>query len=160
MRAGLDAQGMQKRELRMRRRNGRGRAFTIVEVIVIVVILGIIAAVVAPRLLNKVGDSKRSVAKSNAAAISMAMQNYALDCGMPEPGSPITILMERPSNVEEGVWKGPYMNNEDELRDPWGNYFILVVPGNFNVDYDIVSYGKNGQPGGEGEDEDIIHGKR
>ena len=143
----------------MRRKQAR-RAFTIIEVIVIVVILGVIAAVVAPRLLGRVGDSKQAVARSNAASLFTAMQTYASDCGMPESGAPISILMERPSNVDEGVWKGPYMNNDNDLRDPWGNYFVLIVPGNFNVDFDIVSYGKDGQAGGEGENADIVHGKR
>lgn len=126
----------------------------------IVVILGIIAAVIAPRLLGRVGESRKSVAKNNAASLFTAMQLYVSDCGMPEPGAPITILWERPSNVDESRWKGPYVQNIDDLRDPWGNFFVLVVPGNVNVDFDIVSYGQDGQPGGEGENEDIIHGKR
>ncbi|HYE61195.1 MAG TPA: type II secretion system major pseudopilin GspG [Phycisphaerales bacterium] len=140
-------------------RNTR-RAFTIIEVIVIVVIIGVIAAVVTPRLFSKVTESKKSMAQSNAATLFQAMQTYSLDCGMPEPGSSIRILLERPSNVDEGAWKGPYVQNENDLKDPWGNYFNLVVPGQFNVDFDIVSYGKDGQPDGEGENEDIISGKR
>jgi general secretion pathway protein G len=136
------------------------RAFTIIEVIVIVVILGVIAAFVAPRLIGRVSDSKKAMAKNNAASLFTTMQLYAQDCGMPEPGAPITVLTERPSNVDESAWKGPYLQNENDLKDPWGNFFVLVVPGNVNVDFDIVSYGKDGQQGGEGENEDIVHGKR
>jgi general secretion pathway protein G len=143
-----------------RSRSGGRSGFTIIEVIVIVVILGILAAVIGPRLLGRVGDSRKSVAKANAASLFTAMQLYANDCGMPEPGAPITILVERPSNVDETLWKGPYVQNENDLRDPWGNYFMLIVPGNVNADFDIVSYGKDGQPGGSDENEDIIHGKR
>jgi general secretion pathway protein G len=136
------------------------RGFTIIEVIVIVVILGIIAAVIAPRLLNRVGQSKQAVAKSNAEAIAQAVTAYMLDCGAPEPGATLSILMERPASVAEGAWKGPYLNNSDQLRDPWGNEYHLVVPGQVNVDFDIVSYGKDGQQNGEGENADIINGKR
>jgi general secretion pathway protein G len=132
------------------------RAFTIVEVIVIVVILGIIAAVIAPRLLSRVSESKRAVAASNASSLATAMKTFIVDCGMPEPGASITILSERPGNVEEKSWKGPYVDNPDQLKDPWGNLFVLVVPGQKNVDFDIVSYGKDGQPGGADEAEDVV----
>jgi len=143
-----------------RKNNVIRRGFTIIEVIVIMVILGVIAAVIAPRLLSRVGQSRQTVAKTNAESLARAMSGYALDCGMPDAGSPITILMERPASVAEGAWKGPYVNNPDELRDPWGNEFQLVIPGQINVDFDIVSYGKDGQSGGEGENADIVNGKR
>src|SRR4051812_39360198 len=110
-----------------RRMSGRA-GFTIIEVIVIVVILGVIAAVIAPRLLSRVGQSKRAVAASNAASIATAMKLYAADCGMPEPGASLTILVERPGNIEEKSWNGPYVDNADALKDPWNNPFVLVVP--------------------------------
>ncbi len=145
--------------MKSRTRNLR-RGFTIIEVIVIVVILGVIAAVVAPRLLGRIGQSRQAVAKTNAAALATAMNTYIIDCGMPPDGSQITILMERPSNVDANVWKGPYMPNADSLRDPWGNLYVLTIPGQVNVDFDIVSYGSDGQPGGEGEAADVIYGKK
>jgi len=143
-------------------RNARNtrRAFTIIEVIVIVVILGVIAAVIAPRLLSRVGQSKQAVAKSNASSLATAVSLFIADCGAPPEGSPITILTERPSNIEEGAWKGPYVQSADALRDPWGNLFVLVVPGQINVDFDILSYGADAQPGGEGESADIVNGQR
>ena len=143
-----------------RKNNVVRRGFTIIEVIVIVVILGVIAAVIAPRLLSRVGQSRQAVAKTNAESLARAMSGYALDCGMPDAGAPLTVLLERPASVAEGAWKGPYVNNPDELRDPWGNEFQLVIPGQVNFDFDIVSYGKDGQPGGEGENSDIVNGKR
>lgn len=139
----------------------RGRsAFTIIEVIVIVVILGVIAAVIAPRLLSRVGQSKQAVAASNAASLATAMKLYIADCGVPESGASIMILVERPSNVEENTWKGPYVDNADALKDPWGNLYNLVIPGIVNADFDIVSYGKDGQAGGDGENADIVNGKK
>jgi general secretion pathway protein G len=141
-------------------RRARRTGFTIIEVIVIVVILGIIAAVIAPRLLSRVGESRRAVAVSNAASLSTAMKLYVADNDMPEPGSDITILWERPGDADEGRWKGPYVDNENALRDPWGNLYQLVIPGLVNADFDIVSYGKDGQPGGDDENEDIVSGKK
>ena|SRR5436190_7976077 len=142
------------------RRRASRRGFTIIEVIVIVVILGVIAAVIAPRLLSRVGQSKQAVAQSNAASLSTAVKLFIADCGMPEAGAPLTILTELPSNAEEGAWKGPYVDNADALKDPWGNPFILVIPGQVNADFDIVSYGKDGQPGGADENADIVNGKK
>ena len=132
------------------------RGFTIIEVIVIIVIIGVIAAVVAPRLISRIGQSKTAMAKSNAAALASAMNTYLADCGTPEAGATIDILMERPSDVAEDKWKGPYVQNKDMLNDPWGKKFELLVPGKKNVDFDVMSYGLDGQPGGEGENADTI----
>lgn len=145
------------RNVKMRGTRG---AFTIIEVIVIVVILGILAAVIAPRLLQRIGQSKQSVAKSGAATLAGAVQQYMIDCGKPESGASLDILIERPSGVSESSWKGPYLNNKDDLLDPWGNKYMLVIPGQHNVDFDVVSYGEDGQPGGEGDGADIVSGKK
>lgn len=137
-----------------RKRRDVVRGFTIIEVLVIIVIIGVIAAVVAPRLINRIGQAKTSVAANNAASIASAMSLYEADCGMPESGASLVILLEKPSNAEG--WKGPYLRNADELKDPWGNPFMLEVPGKKNTsDFDIVSYGADGQPGGTGDNEDI-----
>lgn len=129
------------------------RGFTIIEVLVIIVIIGVIAAVVAPRLINRIGQAKTSVAANNAASLATAMKTYQIDCGLPESGASLAVLFEKPGNAES--WKGPYINNADELKDPWGNPFVLVIPGVKNVDFDVVSYGADGQPGGTGDNEDI-----
>ncbi|MBK9189732.1 MAG: type II secretion system major pseudopilin GspG [Phycisphaerales bacterium] len=144
----------------MERRKQNGRGFTIIEALVIVIILGVLAAVVGPRLLSRIGQSKQAVAQSNAAALSSAMKLFSADHGLPEAGSPITILYERPSYVEESAWNGPYVDSMDALKDPWGNLFVLVIPGQHNVDFDIMSYGADGVSGGEGDNADIIAGKR
>lgn len=144
----------------MNQRKNIGRAFTIIEVIVIVVILGVLAAVIAPRFLSRIGQSRSAVAKSNANSLASAMKSYMLDCGMPEAGASIDVLWERPGNVEEGKWKGPYVDNQEALQDPWGRQFILRIPPEFNADFDIVTFGADGQPGGEDENADIINGKK
>lgn len=130
------------------------RAFTIIEVIVIVVILGVLAAVIAPRLINRIGQSKQALAQSNASALSTALKSFQIDHGLPEAGATIRVLWERPSNVEEAKWQ-PYVDNADALVDPWGTEYVLVIPGIRNADFDIVSYGRDGQPGGADEDADI-----
>ncbi|MEK6702603.1 MAG: type II secretion system major pseudopilin GspG [Planctomycetota bacterium] len=137
-------------------RRRAGRAFTIIEVIVIITIIGIIAAVIAPRLISRIGASKTATAKSNAASLATAMQTFLADCGNPESGATITILLERPSNVAEDAWKGPYVQSAEAILDPWGNPFVLLIPPKKNFDFDIVSYGKDGQQGGEGEDADVV----
>jgi general secretion pathway protein G len=139
----------------MARRGERRRGFTIIEVIVIVVILGVLAAVIAPRLFSRVGQSKQSVARSNAATLANAVRLYFSDHGKPEAGATLSILWERPPGVEAESWE-PYVESPEALIDPWGNPFILVIPGQKNFDFDIVSYGKDGQPSGDGEDADVV----
>lgn len=148
----------------MRRILGRNsnhsvRAFTIIEVIVIVVILGILAAVIAPRVIGRVAQSKTSVAKAGVSTISTAFTSYIVDCGKPDSGASLSVLMENPGNSTS--WQGPYLNNVDDLKDPWGREYVLVIPSQYgNADFDIISYGADGQPGGEAENIDIISGKK
>lgn len=133
------------------------RAFTIIEVIVIVVILGVLATVVAPRLIAYIGRGKQSAAAANAASIATAVSSYWADCGKPPAGATLEgFLLARPSEVDAANWRGPYLQNKDQLKDPWGNPFMLVIPGKKNVDFDIVSYGEDKQPGGEGDAADVI----
>jgi len=142
-------------------RAGRtARAFSLTEVLIAIVIIGILAAVVVPRLLGRIGQSKVASAESSIASLTTAMRGYMMDCGSPEPGAGLEILWERPASVSETAWKGPYVENPDALIDPWGNRYELVIPPQHNADFDIVSYGADGQPGGEGENEDVISGKR
>lgn len=138
-----------------RRRTRRG--FTLIEAIVIIVILGVLAAVIAPRLLGRIGSSRTAVAQSAVSTLAGQMNLVAVDLGALDEGWDIEVLWEEPSGAEEGAWKGPYVNNRDELVDPWGNDYILVIPGDTNIDFDILSYGRDGSPGGADEDRDIVN---
>lgn len=135
------------------------RAFTMIEVIVMIVILGILAVVIAPRVLQHVGKSKQSVAASGVASLAMSLQSYAVANGMPESGASLRVLWEKPGSASK--WDGPYVNSEDDLVDPWGHPYVLLIPSQHgNADFDIICYGADGQSGGEGENEDIISGKK
>ena len=65
--------------------------------------------------------------------------------------------MERPTEIEADKWHGPYVNNKESLVDPWGVEFMLLVPGQANFDFDVISYGADKKPGGEGEDKDVTN---
>lgn len=133
------------------------RAFTLVEAIVVIIIIGVLATLIAPRLIGRVGQAKRSTAESNAASLASALKTCMIDLGgrLP-PGTSIDILYTRPGDAEASAWKGPYVDNPDQLKDPWGKKFIIVIPGQKNVDFDVVSYGADGKPGGQDDDADVI----
>lgn len=136
-----------------KRRNARG--FTIIEVIVIITIMGIIAAVVVPRLFGRIGQSRQARALADANTIASQVEAFMIDVGKLPDSTNLEFLRVEPSGMG-GTWRGPYLRNDEALIDPWGNPFVLRVPGEKNTDFDIVSYGADGQPGGEGEDADII----
>lgn len=125
------------------------RAFTIIEIVVVVVIIGILAAVIAPRIFGRVGQAKQSVAASNAAAIANAVRLYMTDNdGKLPSGASLEVILMGGSHK--------YMDNVDQLIDPWGKPFAIIAPGRKNADFDIVSYGADGKEGGEGDDKDVI----
>lgn len=133
----------------------RRPAFTLIEVIVVILIIGVLAAVIAPRLIGRVGQAKSAAATSNANSLANAVKLMFADCGALPPDTTINALFECPSGVDKTAWKGPYVDSRDALIDPWGNPFVLVIPGRKNVDFDVMSYGSDAQPGGEGEAADI-----
>lgn len=130
-------------------------AFTIVEIIVVVIIIGVLAAVVAPRVLGRVVQGKIGAAQSMAGTLANQVGMYQVDIGKIPEGGDLTFLVERPSDVPEDKWKG-YMPNKETLIDPWGNKYVLIMPGIKNKDFDVVSYGADGRPGGTGDDADIV----
>ena len=129
------------------------RGFTLIEMIVVVIIIAVLATAIGPALFKRIGGAKTGVTQNNAAAVATAINLYQADTGsLPDPAN-LGILAARTTSPEA---KGPWMENPDQLKDAWGRMFILVVPGKKNINFDVVSYGADGQPGGTGENEDIV----
>jgi general secretion pathway protein G len=130
------------------------RGFTLVEMIVVIIIIGVLATLIAPRLIGRVGQSKQTAAAANAASIASAVRTFLADGNRIPDGGTLQFLMTKPGD-STGDWRGPYLDNADQLKDPWGRMFIIKAPGSKNVDFDIISYGGDGKPGGADEDADI-----
>ena len=130
----------------------RGGGFTLIELLVVVVIIGVLAGFVAPRYFGQVGKSEINVARAQIDALEKALDQYKLDTGRyPTMEQGLKALVERPA--AEPKWAGPYLRKEVPL-DPWGKSYVYRVPGE-KSDYELVSYGRDGQPGGSGEAADI-----
>ncbi len=134
-----------------------GRGFTLIEVLVVVVILGILAAIVAPKFLDKPGEARQMKAKSDIQALSTALNMYRLDnFNYPSTNQGLEALVNKPSGLPEArSWKaGGYL---DRLpKDPWGRDFVYLSPGQHG-DFDLYTLGADGQPGGEGENADVAN---
>lgn len=130
------------------------RGFTLLELLVVVVIIGLLAGFVAPLYFGQVGKSEVNVAKAQIDALEKALDQYRLDTGhYPSAEIGLRALLERP--VNEPKWAGPYLRKEVPL-DPWGKPYLYRIPGT-KADFEVISLGRDGQPGGSGEDADIGH---
>lgn len=137
-----------------RRKVRRPYGFTLIELLIVMVILGLLAALVGPRMFGKVGKSKQKAAKAQIGLFETALDTYRLDVGKyPTTEQGLEALRRKPDGVEN--WDGPYLPKEIPL-DPWGHPYIYRCPGEHG-DYDIISYGADGRPGGSGEDADIVN---
>ena len=123
-----------------------------VELLIVMVILGLLAALVGPKMFHKVGGSKQKAAKTQITMFETALDTYRLDVGKyPTTDQGLKVLREKPQDLER--WDGPYLPKEIPL-DPWGNAYEYRSPSEHG-DYEILSLGANGSSGGEGEDADI-----
>lgn len=137
----------------MDRRMRREAAFTLIELLIVMVILGLLAALVGPRMFGKTEKAQQKATKSQITLLETAIDTYRLDVGkFPTTEQGLQALREAPDGANR--WDGPYLPKEIPM-DPWGNPYVYKSPGDHG-DYDIVSYGADGQPGGEGPDADIV----
>ena len=132
--------------------------FTLLELVVVIIVLGLLAAIVAPQILGRVPDARTTAAETQVALLGTALDNFRLDNGAyPTTEQGLAALHEKPARAPIPTnWRGPYLRKDVPL-DPWGKPYIYRSPGERNVSgYDLLSYGRDGKPGGEGEDKDVI----
>lgn len=132
----------------------RAHGFTLLELLVVMVIIGLLAAYVGPRYFAQIGKSEQGAAKAQIEAFAKALDTYRLDTGSyPSSEKGLEALMTKPSG--ETKWQGPYLQKAVPL-DPWGKPYMYRPP-SAGGDFDLLSYGKDGQPGGDAENADVSY---
>lgn len=139
------------------RRRGRQAGITLIEMLVVMTIIALFATLVAPQLLNQGDKARVTKAKADIAGLKTALTMYKLDTGVfPTTEQGLKALETAPAGVKN--WSGPYLQ-EVLVSDPWGNPYDYRFPGQRGNEPDILSYGADGQPGGEDLNADIVSWK-
>lgn len=137
--------------------SSRSSGFTLIELLVVIVVISLLAGLVGPLVFRNVGDAKVSAAKAQIELLGLALDQYRLDNDYyPSTAQGLAALRDAPTGEPAARnWRGPYLRKAVPL-DPWGRPYLYVSPGLQNpTSYDLLSYGRDGQPGGTGEDADI-----
>lgn len=130
------------------------QGFTLLELLVVMVIIGLLAGYVGPRYFAQIGKSEIKVARAQIDALEKSLDQFRLDTGhYPSMEEGLLALVTRPAN--EAKWDGPYLKKNVPL-DPWGNPYVYRIPGEHG-EFDLISYGKDGQLGGETEAADVTN---
>jgi len=141
----------------MRKQNRREAGVTLIEMMVVVTIIALFAALVLPRMMGQADKARRTAAHAQINAYMTALGAYKLDTGIfPTAEQGLQVLREKPENVNN--WQGPYLQKEIE-NDPWGHPYVYKYPGDHGDDPDLISYGADGAPGGDGNNADIVSWK-
>jgi general secretion pathway protein G len=143
----------------MKRRNRRrGQAgVTLIEMLVVVTIIGLFVALVGPSLFKKADTARITAARAQISGFMTALGTYKLDTGIfPTTEQGLQALRVKPQDANQ--WNGPYMP-QDIPKDPWGHDYVYKFPGDHGDEPDIICYGGDGQPGGEGLNADIVSWK-
>jgi general secretion pathway protein G len=132
----------------------RTRGFTLVEILVVITIIGLIMALVGPRVINYLGEAKAKAAKIQIESFASALDLFYLDAGRyPTSAEGLAALAQRPGGAV--AWNGPYLKGAAVPKDPWGHPYLYRSPGEHGP-YDIISYGADGQEGGTGTAADVV----
>ena len=143
------------RERKEDKRNNRG--FTLIELMVVLVILGILAGLIVPRIMGRPEEARRTKTRMQMEGIETALKLYKLDNGnYPSTDQGLQALVEPPTTgtLPRNWREGGYLEKGKVPKDAWGNNFVYLCPGNHG-EYDLSSYGADGEPGGEGKNRDI-----
>jgi general secretion pathway protein G len=135
----------------------QARGFTLIEIMVVITILGILAALIVPRVVGRTDDARIAAARQDVASILQALKLYRLDNGAyPTTEQGLRALLAKPTiEPVPSNWKqGGYLERSTMPKDPWGNEYKFLNPG-LKGEIDVFSYGRDGAPGGEGVDADI-----
>lgn len=135
------------------------KGFTLIEIMVVVIIIGILAALVTPRLISRVDEAKVTEARIQIKNFETALKLFKVDNGFypsTEQGLKALIAPPLTGEIPENFRPGGYLDKKAIERDPWGNEYIYISPGE-QGDYEIISYGADGKPGGEKYDSDITN---
>jgi general secretion pathway protein G len=138
-------------------RNTDERGFTLVELLVVIAILGLLIGLVAPAMIRQLGSAKHKIAEQSIERIGGILDIYRIDVGnYPSTQQGLQALVAPPAGVPG--WNGPYVKDPGELNDPWNRPYDYRSPSSrAGHDYDIISLGADGKPGGDGEDADLIN---
>jgi general secretion pathway protein G len=132
----------------------RARGFTLLELLVVMVILGLLASYIGPKYFGQIGKSEITVARTQMQALDKALDLFRTDMGrLPTAEEGLNALVTPPANGANR-WHGPYLKQAAVPLDPWGRPYVYRVPG-LQSDFQILSYGRSGTPGGTGEDATI-----
>ena len=134
------------------------RGFTLIELMVVIVILGLLAAIVMPRIVGQTGKARQAAAKAQMRILEDALKRYKLDNGyFPTTEQGLEALVRQPTSgtLPRNWQQGGYLDKPEVPADPWGNAYIYISPGQHGPDYDLKSFGADGLEGGEGDDADI-----
>jgi general secretion pathway protein G len=136
---------------------GRRSGFTLLELVVVIIVLGLLAGIVAPQIIGRLSEAKSTTARTQIELLSVALDGYRLDNGSyPTTEQGLAALREKPTRAPiPANWRGPYLRKTVPM-DPWGRPYLYRLPGERNPSaFDLESLGRDGKVGGEGEDADV-----